>query len=193
MEVPASAVQQTQTTRVPIRSVSSEKIAALLEANGWMRSVAGDEDFDKAVQAIVTMYASGRGLFLTGEAGCGKTQLLKALQKIMGLDCYCWFYCKDADDMAALRPSDSDALNHNVFVDDIGSEEIVREYGNTVDVVGNFIQLYHYRGKGRFLATTNLNSQAINERYGGRILDRLLEMCVVLKMLGKSKRKRIIF
>ena len=193
MEVPASAVQQTQTTRVPIRSVSSEKIAALLEANGWMRSVAGDEDFDKAVQAIVTMYASGRGLFLTGEAGCGKTQLLKALQKIMGLDCYCWFYCKDADDMAALRPSDSDALNHNVFVDDIGSEEIVREYGNTVDVVGNFIQLYHYRGKGRFLATTNLNSQAINERYGGRILDRLLEMCVVLKLRGKSKRKRIIF
>ena len=173
--------------------MSSEKIAALLEANGWMRSVAGDEDFDKAVQAIVTMYASGRGLFLTGEAGCGKTQLLKALQKIMGLDCYCWFYCKDADDMAALRPSDSDALNHNVFVDDIGSEEIVREYGNTVDVVGNFIQLYHYRGKGRFLATTNLNSQAINERYGGRILDRLLEMCVVLKLRGKSKRKRIIF
>lgn len=173
--------------------MSSEKIAALLEKFGWLKSVAGDNDFDRAVSAIVAMYASGRGLFLTGDAGCGKTQLLRAMQKIMGLDNYSWFYCKESSDMDALRPSDSDALGGTVFIDDIGSEEIVREYGNTVDVVGNFIQLYHYRGKGRFMATTNLNSQSINDRYGGRILDRILEMCVVLKLNGKSKRQRMVF
>jgi len=193
MDIPESLVRQMQTTRVPIRSVSSEKIAQLLEANGWLKSVAGEEDFNKAVKAIVAMYASGRGLFLTGEAGCGKTQLMRAMRKIMGVDGYHWFYCKEADDMAALRPSDSDALGGTVFLDDIGAEEIVKEYGNTIDIVGNFVQLYHYRGKGRFMATTNLNSQLINERYGGRILDRILEMCVVLKFNGESKRQRIVF
>lgn len=182
-----------QTTRVPPRQVSSDRVATALEASGWSRSVAGDEDFNKAVSAIVAMYANGRGLFLTGEAGCGKTQLMKSLKKMMGLDSYSWYYCKEPDDMSLLRGPDCDALRRTIMLDDIGAEEIVREYGNTVDIVGDFIQRYHYRGKGRFIATTNLNSTQINERYGGRILDRILEMCVVLKLNGKSKRERIVF
>lgn len=165
----------------------------MLEDNGWHKSVAGEEDFDKAVKAIVAMYASGRGLFLTGEAGCGKTHLMSTLKRIMGLDGYSWYYCKESEDMAALRGADCDALHGTILLDDLGAEEIVREYGNTVDIVGDFVQRYHYRGKGRFIATTNLNSTQINERYGGRILDRILEMCVVLKFNGKSKRERIVF
>lgn len=95
--------------------------------------------------------------------------------------------------MYALRSMDCDALNDTVFIDDIGAEEIIREYGNVVDVIGDFVQRYHYRGKGRFMATSNLNSQQLNERYGGRVLDRIMEMCVVLRLDGKSKRERIIF
>lgn len=158
-----------------------------------MKSVAGDDDFNRAVNAIVAMYDKGRGLLLVGEAGCGKTALLTAMRKCMDYDGYHWYYCKEQQDVIALRPNDSEALNDTVFVDDIGAEEIVKEYGNTVDIVGDFIQRYHYRGNGRFLATTNLNSNQINERYGGRILDRLLEMCVVMKFNGKSKRERVVF
>ena len=58
--------------------------------------------------------------------------------------------------------------------------------------MGDFIQRYHYKGKGRLMVTTNLNSSQINERYGGRVLDRLLEMCVVYKMSGNSKRERVV-
>lgn len=182
-----------RTTRVPARSVSSDAIAKALEANGWSKEVAGDQDFDNAVAAIGEMLRTGRGLFITGDAGCGKTQLMRALQKILNPKTLNWVYCKEPEDLKYLRSRDDELLNTTVYIDDIGCEEIVREYGNIIDIIGDFIQLYHYRGKGRMMGTTNLNSQAINEKYGMRMLDRVLEMCVVLKLNGKSKRKRIVY
>lgn len=164
----------------------------MIQAHGWKREVAG-KDFDKALVAIDAMFRTGRGLFLTGDAGCGKTHLMRALQEWLNPRTLNWMYCKEPSDIAYMRNRDDDNIESTVYVDDIGCEEIVREYGNTVDVVGDYIQRYHYRGKGRFFATTNLNSTQINERYGTRCLDRILEMCVVLKLDGKSKRERIVF
>lgn len=202
------ALQRMQTTRVPARQVSSDLIATNLERNGFLLSIAGEEDFSRAVRAVQAMFANGRGLFVTGEAGCGKTQLMRALRKWLNPNSSLqWFYCKEPEDIFCLRRSD-DVLLYNVYVDDIGCEEIIREYGNTVDAVGDFVQRYHYRGKGRFFGTTNLHSsqflkksngevldtkvKGINEIYGGRFLDRIMEMCVVLSMSGSSKRERIV-
>lgn len=182
-----------QTTRLPVRQVCSEDIARRLEANGWMKSVAGAEMFDRAVKAIVAMYASGRGLFMTGGAGSGKTHLMKAMMGIMGASSFQWYYCKEVGDMKLLRASDTDAFKKTVFLDDVGAEEKMMEYGNKIDAVGDFIQRYHYRGKGRFMATTNLDSDMMNDTYGGRVFDRILEMCVVLRVDGESKRQCIIF
>lgn len=163
-----------------------------MEKYGWTRVVAGDADFDKAVRAVVVMFEKGRGLFLTGAAGCGKTHLMRAIQKALNPKTLNWCYCKEPDDIAYMRSRDDDILQTNVYVDDIGCEEIIREYGNVVDVVGDFVQRYHYRGKGRFFATTNLNSEEICQRYGMRMLDRIMEMCVVLKLDGKTKRERVV-
>lgn len=184
--------QLMQTSRVPTRVVSSDIIAQALEENGWVKSIAGDAEFNKAVSAIQAMFSSGRGLLVTGDAGCGKTQLISAIRDWLNSGTLNWMYCKEPKDVNYMR-YDDDAIKGDVFVDDIGCEEIIREYGNIVDVVGDYIQRYHYRGNGRFIATTNLNSQQINERYGARCLDRLLEMCVVLKLNGKTKRERIVY
>ena len=193
MEISQEMLRQLmQTSRVPTRVVSSDIIAQALEENGWVKSIAGDAEFNKAVSAIQAMFSSGRGLLVTGDAGCGKTQLMSALRDWLNSDTLNWMYCKEPKDINYMR-YDDDAIKGNVFVDDIGCEEIIREYGNIVDVVGDYIQRYHYRGNGRFIATTNLNSQQINERYGARCLDRLLEMCVVLKLNGKTKRERIVY
>lgn len=181
-----------QTTRVPALKVSSETIAKNLEKGGFLRSVAGDEEFDKAVRAVALMFESGRGLFITGDAGCGKTQLLKALRKwLRPCTNLVWYYCKEPTDINSLR-RDEDVLNDIVFVDDIGCEEIIKEYGNTVDVIGDFTQRYHYRGANRYMGSTNLDSNSLNDLYGMRFLDRIMEMCVVLKMNGESKRERLI-
>ena len=193
MEISQEMLRQLmQTSRVPTRVVSSDIIAQALEENGWVKSIAGDAEFNKAVSAIQAMFSSGRGLLVTGDAGCGKTQLMSALRDWLNSDTLNWMYCKEPKDVNYMR-YDDDAIKGNVFVDDIGCEEIIREYGNIIDVVGDYIQRYHYRGTGRFIATTNLNSQQINERYGARCLDRLLEMCVVLKLNGKTKRERIVY
>jgi len=168
-------------------------IGKWLEHGGWMRSVAGEEDFNKAVAAIDAMFKTGRGLFLTGSAGCGKTQLMQAIKHWLNPGSLNWMYCKEKDDLEYMRCRDTDCITGNVYIDDIGCEEIVKEYGNVVDIVGDYIQRYHYRGNGRFIATTNLDSQQINERYGTRCLDRILEMCVVLKFTGKTKRERVVF
>ena len=193
MEISQEMLRQLmQTSRVPTRVVSSDIIAQALEENGWVKSIAGDAEFNKAVSAIQAMFSSGRGLLVTGDAGCGKTQLMSALRDWLNSDTLNWMYCKEPKDINYMR-YDDDAIKGNVFVDDIGCEEIIREYGNIIDVVGDYIQRYHYRGNGRFIATTNLNSQQINERYGARCLDRLLEMCVVLKLNGKTKRERIVY
>ena len=193
MEISQEMLRQLmQTSRVPTRVVSSDIIAQALEENGWVKSIAGDAEFNKAVSAIQAMFSSGRGLLVTGDAGCGKTQLMSAIRDWLNSGTLNWMYCKEPKDVNYMR-YDDDAIKGNVFVDDIGCEEIIREYGNIVDVVGDYIQRYHYRGTGRFIATTNLNSQQINERYGARCLDRLLEMCVVLKLNGKTKRERIVY
>jgi DNA replication protein DnaC len=81
---------------------------------------------------------------------------------------------------------------NNIYIDDIGCEEKIKDYGNTIDVVSDFIQLYHQFGKGVLFATTNLSSAKLNERYDSRVVDRLLDMCVVYAMKGESKRERIV-
>lgn len=184
----------TPTTRVPKLTVSSERVGQALEKHGWLKSVAGEADFDLACRAISDMFARGRGLFLTGGAGCGKTKLLQALREAIleTVNVPFWVYCKDNRQFAWLRNND-EMFKHTVYLDDIGAEEIVHEYGNVIDVVGDFVQRYHNRGEGRFMASTNLNSAEINHKYGGRVLDRIMEMCVVLKLGGKSKRERIVY
>ena len=184
--------QQMQTTRVKALKVSSDVVTKHLEACGFSRDIAGLDDFDKAVRAVCAMFEHGRGLFLTGAAGCGKTQLMRAVQRWLNPRTLNWVYVKEPADIEYMRSKDDDILKANVYVDDIGCEEIIREYGNVVDVVGDFTQRYHYRGEGRFFATTNLNSEEIIQRYGTRMLDRILEMCVVMKFDGKTKRERIV-
>lgn len=172
--------------------ISSESIASVLCYYGFSRSVAGEEEFARAVDAVQKMFLTGRGLLLSGAAGCGKTRLMTAIMKSFRRGGEMFFYCKEPNDMRYLRGECDSVLDSNVYIDDMGSEEIVREFGNTVDVIGDFVQRYHYRGRKRLFVTTNLTSGQINERYGGRVLDRLLEMCVVFKMSGRSKRERVV-
>ena len=183
---------QIKTTKIQPQTVSSDRVAKILEGFGWKKSIAGDDDFDRAVKALCTMYATGRGLLLTGEAGCGKTALLRAIRKGMNVSGQSFFYCKDVEDLEYIKSSTPYICQETVIVDDIGVEDVVQHFGNKIDIIGDFIQQYYYRGKGRFICSSNLDAKQIREKYGSRVLDRLLEMCVVMKFNGGSKRERII-
>lgn len=200
---------RTPTSCPTIPKVSSNAVAKFIECKGWTRKIAGDEDFGKAVEAVTTAHNAGRGLFISGKPGVGKTSLLRALAK--NYQDSVFLYCKNKEDIATMRDTRSFDLNvGSVFIDDLGCEEIVHEYGNVIDVVGDFIQFLHNRFNGRVFISSNIGlskqwekdangnrvrpitPEGVNERYGGRVLDRILEMCVCFQMKGKSKRERII-
>lgn len=189
MEIDSNKLQTT--TSLPTRQVSSDAVEKILADNGWSKELAGD-DHDKVVRALIAMWQSGRGLLITGPCGCGKTHLARCLFKYWRMEVSRWLYVKDEKCIGHMKNNPDFYYDSTVIVDDIGCEEIVKEYGNTADVVGDFIQRYHYHGKRRFVATTNLDSEKVSGKYGPRVLDRLLDMCVVLKMAGKSKRERIV-
>lgn len=174
-----------------MRQVSFEQVEKILADNGWDKNIAGS-DHEKVVKALVAMWRTGRGLFISGPCGCGKTHLARCLFRYWRMEVSRWLYVKDEKCICHMKNNPDFYYDNTVFVDDIGCEEIVKEYGNTTDVVGDFIQRYHYHGKRRFVATTNLKSEGIDGKYGQRVLERILDMCVCLKMTGKSKRERIV-
>lgn len=171
--------------------ISGEVIARELDKYGFKKSIACDE-FINAVKAVKTAIDNARGMLICGAVGCGKTQLMNAIAHWNHSNTSQWVYVKDQLRLSHIRNTPVFFFPFSVYLDDIGTEEKIKEYGNTIDVVGDFIQLYHKLGKGAFFATTNLSSAQLNERYDSRVVDRLLEMCVVYNMKGESKRERII-
>ena len=92
---PAAVLTATTSKSQTKPSYSEEQIATALERNGWLRSVAGDHDFNNAVKACKMAFDNRRGLFLVGATGCGKTSLLKVLHKIFRAEPSTFLYCKD--------------------------------------------------------------------------------------------------
>lgn len=86
--------------------------------------------------------------------------------------------------------------------DDLGIEPIGRHYGKDCNVMGEILlsRYDHYketlpppRGSWRGIthATTNLNAQELEERYGNRVRSRMREMFNLIAFDKESKDKRI--
>lgn len=79
----------------------------------------------------------------------------------------------------------------NVFIDDLGAE--LRSYYGESDYseARDFICEFHARktAAARLYVTTNLRMRELLDRYGGRLVDRLKDLCVPLRLFGGSKRE----
>ena len=165
----------------------------ILRKNGFDPEVAG-ADYAKLVsetaRAFSILTPRKAGLVISGDYGCGKTFFLKCL-KCGGqfIDLTLAETVEWIDQHGGYQNTLDELCNNNVILDDLGAENIKNEYGVKRDIVGEFICRYYTRGKGRLFITTNLRGTEIIDRYGGRIFDRLKQMCVPIHMEGKSKRK----
>ena len=185
----------------------NDSLSRILGNAGWDGRTAGKANTAAIRQAWEMMQANPRaGLHIVGNNGIGKTMLARAMfpRYEQWLDMYragisaevaLHYSMSDPADVARLRGWEPDGYGQrreNVVLDDLGTEEVVVEYGQRVDVAAAFISRWYVwwqRGRvGRMILTTNLPGDGIVGRYGTRIADRLREMCVILGLEGASRR-----
>lgn len=139
-----------------------------------------------------------KGLLLSGPVGCGKTSLMKLLRHIVS-------HHKSYEVIPARKITFAfnnigykvieDYGNQGFYCfDDLGVETTGRHFGKDCNVMGEIL-LSRYdlflKNKTRTHATTNLNAQELENRYGNRVRSRMRQLFNLIAFDKQSKDKRI--
>ena len=166
-----------------------------IEAAGFRRSVAVADWMPLLSALYGCQTRRKRGIVVSGRAGCGKTQFLRAVLSVFRSSSM-WIPCYDVQSLEWLDWKESMAMLRNksfLLLDDFGTDEPVNVYGTKNDRVARLIMEWADWPK-RFakpmpmmLLATNLTSSDVEARYGARVASRLRELQVV-RMAGEDKR-----
>ncbi len=152
-------------------------------------------DFDACAKLNID---PNKGILLSGPVGCGKTSLMKLLRHIVP-------YQKSYELIPARNitfafnnigfKTIQEYGNSNFYCfDDLGVETTGRHFGKDCNVMGEILlsryDLFLQR-KIRTHATTNLNAQELEERYGNRVRSRMRQLFNLIAFDKESKDKRI--
>jgi DNA replication protein DnaC len=135
-----------------------------------------------------------RSMFLFGNTGAGKTLAIQIFSKIFGIE---FFF---ADDLARIYAIEgekyfwyylNDFDGKDIIIDDLGSEREVKKYGNKSPFVDFLFHREKMYKKNRVLThfTTNAtNRDVLIEKYGDRVVSRLLGMCEFIRINAPDAR-----
>ncbi|WP_417289664.1 ATPase [Corallibacter sp.] len=138
-----------------------------------------------------------KGILLSGPVGCGKTSLMKLLRHIVP-------HQKSYELIPARNitfafnnigyKTIQEYGNSNFYCfDDLGVETTGRHFGKDCNVMGEILlsryDLFLQR-KIRTHATTNLNAQELEERYGNRVRSRMRQLFNLIAFDKESLDKR---
>lgn len=124
-----------------------------------------------------------KGLLLSGPVGCGKTCLMKLLKYVVPHQRpYKVIPCRNiVFGFNHIGYKTIEDYGNSLFFcfDDLGVEPIGRHFGQDCNVMGEIL-LSRYElfinDKRKTHATTNLNAEELEERYGNRIRSRMREL-----------------
>ena len=146
-----------------------------------------------------------KGILISGPVGCGKTSLMKLLRHIVP-------HHKPYEVIPARNitfafnnigfKTIEDYGNQGFYCfDDLGVETTGRHFGKDCNVMGEillsrydlFVRTCHLeRSRGvRTHATTNLNAQELEERYGNRVRSRMRQLFNLIAFNKESLDKRV--
>ena len=157
------------------------------------------EHIDKAAGWLERVSLPKQGLIICGNTGNGKTTMARAIAKVIEL-CNGGSVKRITALQYAALEADRDENRYRIielrqapvlFIDDLGTEESsVRVYGNVISpVVELLYQRYDFQAFT--IATSNLTTKALTEKYGERIGDRMREMFNVISFSNPSYRAGI--
>ncbi len=151
-----------------------------------------------------------KGIMLIGNVGVGKTDLLKAFRKNKR-QCFLPVTCNEVEEKCrdkGLRYSETFAgpvpghgntpqyfFQHQVgwMFDDLGTEGIIKEYGNQLEVMEKIIHMRYMLKEhvpfNTMHLTTNIPVDDLEKRYGYRMRSRVREMFNVITLPGPDRRK----
>lgn len=156
----------------------------------------------KAVAEIVeTIEQRKEGLIISGQVGCGKTFLMKLIQKVL-LPGARFRFTNTVDVVSDFKLDGEESLSkyigRDMLFDDLGFEEKGAHYANKVDCV-DYLTYKRYEeftivAKDRepilTYFVTNLDFDQLKARYNERTIDRMRGMCKVVALSGDSFRQK---
>jgi DNA replication protein DnaC len=129
----------------------------------------------------------GRGLFLYGDCGRGKSMLSRYVIPAILLK-YCSKVVRVYDVQEMNKNIDDVVKRPIVSLDDIGTEEVSVSYGNRRLAFGEIMDAAEKYGK-LVIVSTNLRADDIVARYGERVFDRIVATTKRIEFKGNSLRK----
>lgn len=138
-----------------------------------------------------------KGILFSGPVGCGKTSLMKLLKFIVPLQRpYSVVPCRNivfAFNHLGYKVIEDYGNGSFFCFDDLGVEPMGRHYGQDCNVMGEIL-LSRYelflKSKLKTHATTNLNAEELEERYGSRVRSRMREMFNLIAFDESARDKR---
>lgn len=140
-----------------------------------------------------------KGILLSGPVGCGKTSLMKLLKHLVPLQRpYLIAPCRNivfGFNHLGYKIIEDYGDSSPICFDDLGVEPMGRHYGKDCNVMGEVL-LSRYelflqtKLKIKTHATTNLNAEELEERYGDRVRSRMRELFNLIAFNKNTNDKR---
>jgi DNA replication protein DnaC len=128
----------------------------------------------------------GKGLFLYGTVGTGKTFITRYV--IPGILLKYKRLVVSTFDMKEVNADPDYVLSKKIIaLDDIGTEEVSINFGEKRMVIPEILDEAEKYGK-LLLITSNFNEEGLISKYGNRIFDRLIEVTTPIEFKGESFR-----
>ena len=129
----------------------------------------------------------GKGLLMFGGCGLGKSVIGMYILPLLIKD----VHKKVVNIFSAqeLNKKIDDILKlHIIYIDDIGTEDNLNSYGNKRMPFAELCDAAEKKGK-LLILTTNLSIDELTQRYGDRVVDRLIATTKAVPFVGDSLRK----
>lgn len=136
-------------------------------------------------------YSFKKGLMIAGDAGLGKTEIIKAISQNPIFPIQVYPMGRICDKVKEVGKFSINPYGM-VMLDDVGTEQNpIKHYGTDIFWFKEFIEDYYSQGQPftRLIITTNCDGNGIEQLYGNRIRDRLREMMNPILLEGESLRK----